>query len=459
MDIREDIIKTFHQCFGTGFNPYVNDYRITVSNRVLYYFFKDILKLSNSARTKRVPTWINKLPLKKISNLLSAYFSGDGGVDKHRLNVTCTSYSRNLIRDLDLLFLRYGIFANISESKREDAIEYKLRLVGENAILYSKNVGFCSKRKASELAKILQEIETRERHIWNDHRILSIKSIKNYPTKSEWVYTLNADKYHTVLVNEHIMTHQCDGDEDGIMLILEYLLNFSMYYLPASLGGKMDAPLVLSIRLDPMEVDGESHNVDYAAKYPLQFYLDTVKYAKPGDAEKYMKVYKNVLKKEGQYEGCMFTHPTQCIHLGPKKSAYTLFETMAEKIESQLWLSKTILAVDAQDVARKIISSHFAPDCLGNIRSFSTQGFRCPKCGAKYRRVPLSGVCMDCGGTLLMTVSKGGITKYLDKAIKMIKEFDLGPYTAQRWDLISKYVESLTNNPRIKQKSISAFFK
>ncbi|MCK5344818.1 MAG: DNA polymerase II large subunit, partial [Candidatus Heimdallarchaeota archaeon] len=43
----------------------------------------------------------------------------------------------------------------------------------------------------------------------------------------------------------------CDGDEDGIMLLMECLLNFSRYYLPSSLGGKMDAPLVVSLLLDP----------------------------------------------------------------------------------------------------------------------------------------------------------------------------------------------------------------
>jgi DNA polymerase II large subunit len=251
----------------------------------------------------------------------------------------------------------------------------------------------------------------------------------------------------------------CDGDEDGIMLLLECLLNFSRAYLPAKLGGKMDAPLVISVRLDPREVDGESHNVDYAAKYPLQFYEDSLKYAKPGDVEKYMVLYKKKLGTEGQFEGCMFTHPTISINYGPHKSAYTVFETMGDKIESQLWLAKTIAAVDAQDVARKVIGSHFTPDILGNIRSFSTQSFRCPKCGAKYRRVPLMGKCIDCGGKLLMTVTSGGITKYLDRAIKMIKEFQLSAYMAQRFELIAMNVTSLTNNPRIKQKSINSFFR
>ena len=33
----------------------------------------------------------------------------------------------------------------------------------------------------------------------------------------------------------------------------------------------MDAPLVLTTRIDPKEVDKEAHNIDVTAKYPLEF--------------------------------------------------------------------------------------------------------------------------------------------------------------------------------------------
>ena len=251
----------------------------------------------------------------------------------------------------------------------------------------------------------------------------------------------------------------CDGDEDGIMLLLECLLNFSKFYLPSTLGGKMDAPLVVSVLLDPREVDGESHNCDYMARYPLQFYLDSQKYVKPTQMEKYMVLYKHKLDTPAQFEGAMFTHPTESINFGPRKSSYSLYETMKEKVESQLFLAKSILAVDAQDVARKVISSHFAPDVLGNLRAFSTQSFRCPKCSTKYRRVPLVGKCTKCGNDLLLTVHAGGIVKYLPQAKKFIHEFNLGHYTEQRWNIIERNVKSLTNNPKVKQISLKSFFK
>jgi len=250
-----------------------------------------------------------------------------------------------------------------------------------------------------------------------------------------------------------------DGDEDGIMLLLDCLLNFSKYYLPSSLGGKMDAPLVISLLLDPLEVDSESHNVDYGSRYPLQFYIDTQKYIKPIEMNDYMDIFKHHLRTEAQFEGSMFTHPTKSINIGPHKSAYSLFKTMNEKIESQLYLAKVISAVYEKEVARKVISSHFVPDILGNLRAFSTQTFRCVKCGEKFRRIPLSGKCTKCRGKLLLTVTAGGIRKYLPKAQELIKEFNLGAYTEQRWKLIEKQVTSVCDNPKIKQQTIASFFK
>jgi DNA polymerase II large subunit len=458
-DVRQDMLRCIVSVFGTGIHPYVNDYRITIGNRVLYYFFKDIMELSNTARTKRIPAWIMALPENKLTPLLAAYFSGDGGVDLTHNSVGCTSFSPKLIQDLDFLLLRCGIFSNLSHSTREANTEYRIRLTGDNLIAYHRKINFTYPRKQELLNQIVMNGDFKSQKLYHEHRLVSIRSIRPIKASSDHVYSLHADTHHSILINEHILTHQCDGDEDGIMLLLECLLNFSRAYLPSKLGGKMDAPLVISTRLDPREVDGESHNVDYMSRYPLQFYLDSLNYAKPGDVEKYIITYKKMIGKEGQFEGCRFTHPTASINLGPHKSAYTVFGTMAEKIESQLWLARVIQAVDAQDIARKVISSHFAPDILGNIRSYSTQSFRCPKCGAKYRRIPLMGKCIDCGGKLLMTVNPGGITKYLSKSLSMIKDFNLSAYTAQRWKLIEMYVTSLTNNPKVKQKSIASFFK
>src|SRR5256712_928723 len=66
-----------------------------------------------------------------------------------------------------------------------------------------------------------------------------------------------------------------DGDEDSMLLLLDCLVNFSRSFLPEKRGGLMDAPLVLTTRIDPNEIDKEAHNLDVMSRYPLGFYRAT----------------------------------------------------------------------------------------------------------------------------------------------------------------------------------------
>jgi len=252
----------------------------------------------------------------------------------------------------------------------------------------------------------------------------------------------------------------CDGDEDGIMLLLDPLLNFSRHYLPNKIGGRMDATLVISSILDPNEVESEAHNVDIMFRYPLEFYEASEIYSMPSEIEEIMDLVKDRLGTPEQYENLGYNIPTENINEGPKTTAYKLYESMDEKIDAQLHLGKIISAVDVRKVAEKILATHFNPDILGNLRKFSVQVFRCVKCNSKYRRPPLSsaGKCPKCGNKIILTVNRGGIEKYIPRALKLCKNYNLDEYTVQRMELIEEYVESLTNNPKIKQHKLADFF-
>jgi len=65
----------------------------------------------------------------------------------------------------------------------------------------------------------------------------------------------------------------------------------------------MDAPLVLTSRIDPNEVDKEAHNVDVLFQYPLAFYEATLKYANAKDIVKIMDTVSGRLGTPAQYEG------------------------------------------------------------------------------------------------------------------------------------------------------------
>ena len=110
---------------------------------------------------------------------------------------------------------------------------------------------------------------------------------KEISSNDKYVYNLTVDTHHS-LICSGITTFQCDGDEDCVMLLMDGLVNFSRSYLPDRRGGQMDAPLVLTSRIDPNEVDKEAHNVDVLFQYPLAFYEATLKYANPKDLVKIM---------------------------------------------------------------------------------------------------------------------------------------------------------------------------
>ncbi|CAI1492675.1 DNA polymerase II large subunit [Thermococcus nautili] len=234
----------------------------------------------------------------------------------------------------------------------------------------------------------------------------------------------------------------CDGDEDAVMLLLDALLNFSKYYLPEKRGGKMDAPLVVTTRLDPREVDSEVHNMDVVRYYPLEFYEVTYDMKSPKEI-KFIERVEDRLGKPEMYEGIKFTHDTDDIGLGPKMSLYKQLGDMVEKVERQLALAERIRAVDEHHVAETILNSHLIPDLRGNLRSFTRQEFRCVKCNTKYRRPPLIGRCPKCGGKIVLTVSKGAVEKYLPTAKMLVTRYKVKDYTRQRICLTEKDIKTL----------------
>ncbi|MGI0134486.1 MAG: DNA polymerase II large subunit, partial [Candidatus Micrarchaeaceae archaeon] len=236
----------------------------------------------------------------------------------------------------------------------------------------------------------------------------------------------------------------CDGDEDTTMLLLDALINFSRRYLPTTIGGTMDAPLILTLHVDPSEVDDEVHDMEVTKGYGLDFYNKTFDYPAPGDVA--VELVRSRFKDKKELENLMFTHLSgpDAITGAPYRSVYTQLKTMQEKVELQFSLMDRLCSVDRADTARKLIISHFIPDLIGNMNSFSKQSFRCVACNAKYRRAPLQGRCTRCGGgKLVLTISKGSIEKYLELAIELANRYNLEPYIKQRLLLVKDEIQNV----------------
>ena len=219
----------------------------------------------------------------------------------------------------------------------------------------------------------------------------------------------------------------------------------------------MDAPLVMSSRIDPTEIDDEAHNIDIMREYPLAFYEATRELAETGEVEDVMTIAEETLGTESEYSGFEHTHDTSNIAAGPDLSAYKTLGSMQEKMDAQLELSRKLRAVDETDVAERIIEYHFLPDLLGNLKAFSSQKFRCLGCGEKYRRAPLSSDCPECGGRINLTVHEGSVNKYMDTAIRVAEEFGCREYTKQRLEILETRINRVFEDDTNKQSGIADF--
>jgi DNA polymerase II large subunit len=249
----------------------------------------------------------------------------------------------------------------------------------------------------------------------------------------------------------------CDGDEDAIMLALDTLINFSRIYLPAQIGGIMDAPILLIPFVNTKEVQRQAHDFDVSATYPLEFYKKTLEKFDARPASALMDVISHRLGTEAQFEGFQYTTPCTNINLGNANSSYKEFKSMIDKLHMQLELGERIEAVDARKVALKVLNTHFMRDIAGNLRAFSTQGFRCKSCNKKFRRLPLKGKCPFCGGKLTLTVYRGGIEKYLVAAQQLVDKYGLPKYYTQRMDLIKEEISMMFDNKKPKQATLFDF--
>jgi DNA polymerase II large subunit len=249
----------------------------------------------------------------------------------------------------------------------------------------------------------------------------------------------------------------CDGDEDTLMLVLDTLLNFSRAYLPAQIGGIMDAPLLIIPIVNPQEVQRQAHDVDVAAAYPWAFYEKTWHAMEPQRVGELIDIIGHRLNTEAQFEGFGYTLPVSDINMGNRESMYKKLTRMIDKLNSQLALAEKITAVDAEKVASKVLTTHFIRDIAGNLRAFTAQNFRCKSCNRKFRRLPLLGKCPGCGGALTLTVYRGGIEKYLDSAHQLVQKYGLPNYYEQRLLLAKDEINSLFEGKKPKQISLVDF--
>jgi DNA polymerase II large subunit len=490
LELRKKLLINMKNVFGL--QPYQDEGRIVYSSRLLFLLFNKIWGTGKTAYEKHVPEIIYHGNERSMINFLSAFFDGDGSISLNPDRITLYSVSQQLLEGIANLLLRINIFTRYQHTKerlpgktvleiykklgKEPARHQLFHLVvtGEDKYRFAEIIKPISNKKRNRSKKMM---ELQPPHV---SRFIQYNGI-NYPAVSYSDYTFDIVKEtqtekvddestycfdiegekvedKAVLWHNQLLQIRCDGDEDGLMLLMDALLNFSHAYIPDKRGGKMDLPLILTTRLDPSEVDKEAHNLDTLSRYPLEFYEATLRHEHSKNLESKMGLVASRLGTELQYEQFGFTHDTDNISEGPKESLYKTLKSMMEKMNVQLSLAAKIRAVDEADVAYKVIERHFLPDILGNLRAFSKQSVRCPLCNTTYRRIPLQGVCTKCNGKLTLTVHEMSVKKYLNISKEIAEKYNLPIYARQRIALVEKSIDSTFMSDKVKNTKLTDFF-
>ena len=235
----------------------------------------------------------------------------------------------------------------------------------------------------------------------------------------------------------------------------------------------MDAPLILTTKLNPSEIDKEALNVDINWRYPVEFY--ELSQSTPNPKEVFnagIKTVETVLGTPEEIRGFGYTHGTKDCSEGPKNNPYNTLDSMRQKTMVQFALGNTLHSVDNTEQSSKLIDRHLIRDMRGNLRAFGQQKVRCTKCGESYRRPPINGKCrtvvdkkvdpfsgeeiqVNCPGNIILTVSQGAIKKYDGLMGELVEKWGCDQYTAQLYEWVSMWVKQTfrTENER-EQKTL-----
>lgn len=182
---------------------------------------KEIGIYGQTKTNKRLP--INYINLNKVSaaNLLSGLFDTDGYVSSTRPEISITQSSIELLKQIQFLLRKFGVWGRIQKIKpriapnRKDKNEYYTLSISDHQSIYNfwTNLKFRLEYKQNNLNKIINNINYVDDG--SNIRLAYVESVENIGVQR--IYNLTANDSHTYLANDFI-THNTGGDSDSSAL-------------------------------------------------------------------------------------------------------------------------------------------------------------------------------------------------------------------------------------------------
>ncbi len=121
-------------------------------------------KISSKSGDMHVPKIVCKSPNHILKEFLSALFDCEAHINKSKREIELSSKSKDLIEQLRLLLLRFGIISQLSSSmkyatntkEKKRRKYYRLRISGKDVLTFIKEIDFNSKEKKKKCKIIFQ---------------------------------------------------------------------------------------------------------------------------------------------------------------------------------------------------------------------------------------------------------------------------------------------------------------
>jgi hypothetical protein len=167
--------------------------------------------LKENSKNRGVPSSIFQSPNSVVGSYLKWLFEADGTVfnkGRSRRAIQLKSTSLKLLRDVQLLLLRFGIHSRIIRHKAGSNLVIRR---GPSIVKYAKHVGFASNIKATKLSELVKwalEIRRDQKHDEEYEKIVKI----NYLKESQDVYDVEIPMSHKFIANG-ILSHNTAKSE------------------------------------------------------------------------------------------------------------------------------------------------------------------------------------------------------------------------------------------------------
>lgn len=170
-EIQDEMVQLTQNLFGLSLRRHLyrgkwNGKDFRVFGVKLRRFLAGLGLTQGLAASKRIPPVILTAPKPVVTAFLQALFEGDGSVYGPSGRVEIASASHELLAQLHVLLLNYGIVANF-RAKRDPRYErdyYYLTLLGENVVRFAQEIGFVSRKKQARLARVVEALQAQTRN-------------------------------------------------------------------------------------------------------------------------------------------------------------------------------------------------------------------------------------------------------------------------------------------------------